>query len=94
MTETIATKSRRFALPKARGSEWANYSLVIIFALVQLRIGHHILDGKGGNWVGQFLLFSAFTFQRLLALDVLLRPALWSLGLVWAVTACIYLFFK
>jgi hypothetical protein len=34
------------------------------------------------------------TFQRLLALDVLLRPALWSLGLVWAVTAYIHLFLK
>ena len=95
MTETAAIKVRRFALPKARGAEWASYTLLLIFALAQLRTGHHILEeSRGGNWVGLFLLFSALTYQRLLALDVLLRPALWSLGLVWAITACFHLFFR
>jgi hypothetical protein len=94
MTETAATKPRRFALPNARGAEWASYTLLLVFALAQLRTGHHILEeSKGDNWVGLFLVFSALTFQRLLTLDVLLRPALWSLGLIWAITACIHLFF-
>ena len=93
MTEAAAIKARRFALPKARGAEWANYTLVLVLALVQLRIGHHILDGKGGNWVGLFALFCMLTFQRLLALDVLLRFALSSLFWIWAVTAGIHLFF-
>ena len=94
MTETVTKKARRFALPEARGSEWVSYTLLLIFALAQLRLGHHILNSEGENNVGLFLLFSALTFQRLLALDVLLRPALWSLGLIWAVTACIHLFLK
>lgn len=92
-TEPAAIKARRFALPKARGAEWANYTGVLILGLVQLRMGHHILDGKGGNWVGQFALFSMLTFQRLLALDVLLRLAISSLFWIWAVPAIIYLFF-
>ena len=92
-TETAATKPRRFAIPKAKGSEWTNYTLVLILALVQLRIGHHVLDSKGGNWVGLFALFTMLTFQRLLALDVLLHLAISSLFWIWAVPASIYLFF-
>ena len=93
MSEAADKKSRRFSLPKARGSEWANYTVVLVLAMVQLRIGHHILEGKGGNWIALFALFSMLNFQRILALDVLLRPALLSLFWIWAITAGIQLYF-
>ena len=94
MTETAAIKARRFALPKAKTAEWLRFALVMLFAAFQLESLHDLISGTGPNSASYFFLFSALTFTWLLRLGTLLRSALSTMEIIWALAAFRYIFLR